>query len=743
MSAAHDASVVLADLVACLAAIGRSMHDAFDPRKFLGEFSGRLQRLIPHDRLVIASLDDDRRTFTVFAEHAAKGPVLHAEHYTTGFSPEGRYPVGQGPLGAMFGGGVLRLDELRDDYGSAAEGSVEHLVREAGLRSALLLPLYSGGQVIGGLVASSLGPGAYSPAHAATGRQVADLIAPFVHNVVRLQRERRRLRRLHDLDALGPALAASLDVKDVFERLAEAVRPALDFDVMGICLFSSSGRELERLVEVDSQPPAAPAPWRMDLDSFSFADKIRAAETILVTDANVELDPTLPGDRLMLDGGGRSALGAPLLRGGLVAGALYFGKRRPYWFDGDDAEIARAVAAAVVLALQHQRLAEEQRRLEAVEGRARRLEARLESLRESLDERYGFDRIIGRSPALRAALSRAAKVAPTETTVLITGESGTGKEVVARAIHQASGRAEGPFLAVNCAALPEALLESELFGHERGAFTGADRQKPGRFELAAGGTLFLDEVAEMTPPVQAKLLRVLQEREFQRVGGTVTLRADARVIAATNRDLEQAVSSGRLREDLFYRLNVFTRAPAAAPGARRRRAPARRSFRPRARRFAWARARRDSAATRARRCSRHRWPGNIRELQNAVERALIVSDGGLITAAELGIVTRAPTDADRSASSARSPATAAPATSLADSERQMVTEALAKARGNKSRAAQGSRAHPRAALHAHEAIRSGLTPAASAACRFPYSLSKSPQPAPGEVDSPAAPSQRA
>jgi GAF domain-containing protein len=274
MSAAHDASAVVPDLVACLAAIGRSMHDAFDPRKFLGEFSARLQRLIPHDRLVIAHRDDARRTFTVFAEHAAKGPVLHAEHYTTGFAPEGRYPIGQGALAAMFGGGVLRLDDLRDDYGVAAEGSVEHAVREAGFRSALLLPLYSGGRVIGGLVASSLAPGVYGPEHAATGRQVADLIAPFVQNVVTLERERRRLRRLHALDALGPALAASLDVKDVFDRLVEAVRPALDFDVMGICLVSSSGRELERLVEVDSDPATVPAPWRMDLDGFSFADTI-------------------------------------------------------------------------------------------------------------------------------------------------------------------------------------------------------------------------------------------------------------------------------------------------------------------------------------------------------------------------------------------------------------------------------------------------------------------------------------
>ncbi|MGH7302055.1 MAG: sigma 54-interacting transcriptional regulator [Candidatus Rokuibacteriota bacterium] len=684
MSSAHDASAVLADLVACLAAIGRSMHDAFDPRKFLEEFSVKLQRLTPHDRLAIAFLDDDRRTFTIFAEHAAKGPVLHEAHYTTGFSPAGRYPIGHGALAAMFGGGVLRLEELRDDYGFAVEGSVEHVVREAGFRSALLLPLYSGGLVIGGLVASSLTPGAYSAAHAATGRQVADLIAPFVQNVVRLQRERRRNRRLRDLDALGPALAASLDVKDVFDRLAEAVRPALDFDVMGICLFSSSGRELERLVEVDSDPPAAPTPWRMDLDSFSFADKIRAAETILVTDAAVELDPKLSGDRLMLDGGARSAIGAPLLRGGMVAGALYFGKRRPYWFDADDAEIARYVATGVVLALQHQRLADEQRRLVAVEGKARQLQARLESLRESLDERYGFDRIIGRSPVLRAALARAAKVAPTETTVLITGESGTGKEVVARAIHQASGRAEGPFLAVNCAALPEALLESELFGHERGAFTGADRQKPGRFELAAGGTLFLDEVAEMTPPVQAKLLRVLQEREFQRVGGTVTLKTDARVIAATNRDLEQAVSTGRLREDLFYRLNVFA---VPLPPLRERGDDVLLLADHFVRALGFRMGKGEAGLSRDAREAllAHRWPGNIRELQNAVERALIVSDGGLITAAELGIVARAPADAG---SSARSASTLPPATSLAESERRMVADALAKARGNKSRAAK-------------------------------------------------------
>jgi two-component system response regulator HydG len=283
-------------------------------------------------------------------------------------------------------------------------------------------------------------------------------------------------------------------------------------------------------------------------------------------------------------------------------------------------------------------------------------------------------------------LARAAKVASTEATVLLTGESGTGKEMVARAVHYASGRADGPFVAINCAALPDTLMESELFGHERGAFTGADRQKPGRFELASGGTLFLDEVGELSPGVQAKLLRVLQEREFQRVGGTATLRADVRLIAATNRDLTREVAGGRFRDDLYYRLNVFAiHLPALRDrgddillladqfvsdlGARM--------------------AKGDVGLSRDAREAllRHTWPGNIRELQNAVERALIVSDGGLLTAAQLGIGQATP-HAEADPIVQTTPATgAAFAPSLADLERQAVVDALRNARGNKSRAA--------------------------------------------------------
>ncbi|MGH7415590.1 MAG: sigma 54-interacting transcriptional regulator [Candidatus Rokuibacteriota bacterium] len=680
---AHDAGAVLADLVECLAAIGRSMQDEFDPRHFLEEFSAKVERLIPHDRLVIACRDDDS-TFTIFAEHVKAGPVLHARHYTTGFSPEGRYPLGDGALRAMLEGVAQRLDDLRTDYRFAVDGSVEARVRSAGFRSALLLPLHSAGQVIGGLAASHRRPGAYTDAQLVTGRQIADLIAPFIQNIVLLQRERRRRRRLRALQGLPPALSASLNVRNVFGRLADVVRPLIDFDGMGACLLSASGRELEVLGEVLDVPSIVPTPPTMPLEHFSFSDRVVAGETVLLRDVTAELDPGRPGDRMIIADGVRSCLSVPLWFGERVGGALWFGKLRPSWFDAADAEIASGVAAQVVLVIQHQRLAEEHRRLAAVEGRARRLEERVLSLREALDERYAFEHIAGRAPSLREALGRAAKVAPTGTTVLLTGESGTGKEVVARAIHQASGRAEGPFVAVNCAALPEALLESELFGHERGAFTGADRQKPGRFELAAGGTLFLDEIAELTPGVQAKLLRVLQEREFQRVGGTATLRADARIVTATNRDLEREVAAGRFREDLFYRLDVFS---VHLPPLRERGEDILLLADHFVRALGARMGKGEPGLSRDAREALlgHRWPGNIRELQNAVERALIVSEGGLITAAQLAI-----TPPGGAPPRAVTPPVATPAgpASLAELEHRMVTDALDQARGNKSKAAR-------------------------------------------------------
>ena len=240
-----------------------------------------------------------------------------------------------------------------------------------------------------------------------------------------------------------------------------------------------------------------------------------------------------------------------------VFGSLFFLAREPERFSEADLDFARRVADHLALALSHQRLAEAARRDAAARETAARLEAQVATLTRELEARTGHRRVVGHSRQWKDVLAHAARVAQTETTVLLTGESGTGKEVIARFIHHGSRREHGPFVAINCAALPDQLLESELFGHERGAFTGAVAAKPGRIEQANGGVLFLDEVGEMAPTVQAKLLRVLEEREFQRLGSTRLQHADIRVIAATNRDLHAAMQRGEFREDLYYRLGVF------------------------------------------------------------------------------------------------------------------------------------------------------------------------------------------
>jgi len=259
----------------------------------------------------------------------------------------------------------------------------------------------------------------------------------------------------------------------------------------------------------------------------------------------------------------------------------------------------------------------------------KRAEERLQqenvALREEIDKASMFEEIVGTSPALKAVLSRISKVAPSDSTVLITGETGTGKELVARAIHRRSNRSSRTFVSVNCAAIPRELIASELFGHEKGAFTGATQQRLGRFELANGGTLFLDEVGELPPETQIALLRVLQEHEFERVGGTRPIRADVRVIAATNRDLQAAVSAGSFRSDLFYRLHVF---PIEIPPLRERRediALLVEYFIDRYARKAGKHFRTVEKRT-LQVLQSYPWPGNIRELQNVIERSVIVCE---------------------------------------------------------------------------------------------------------------------
>jgi DNA-binding NtrC family response regulator len=295
-------------------------------------------------------------------------------------------------------------------------------------------------------------------------------------------------------------------------------------------------------------------------------------------------------------------------------------------------------------------------------------------LRAELGRRYQFDNIIGSSPAMQEVLATVDRVAPTRATVLLCGESGTGKDLIARAIHHHSPRRDKPFVKINCTAIPENLLESELFGYEKGAFTGAAATKPGKFEHADGGTVLLDEIGDVPPSVQVKLLRVLQEREFERLGSNKTRQIDVRVIAATNADLRAALEEGRFREDLYYRLNVV---PINIPPLRDRRGDIPLLAAHLARRHGVTL---DDGAVE--KLSRHHWPGNVRELENVLERSLVLaSSARVLTAADIRIDYRGQTP-DAFAGFLPEGMT------LDEFEQQLIREALRRTEGNKSQAAR-------------------------------------------------------
>ena len=314
-----------------------------------------------------------------------------------------------------------------------------------------------------------------------------------------------------------------------------------------------------------------------------------------------------------------------------------------------------------------------------------RLREENRSLREALGERYQFRNIVARSPKMQEVLATVERVAPTHSTVLLGGESGVGKDLIARAIHEHSRRAAGPFIKINCTAIPENLLESELFGYEKGAFTGANTSKPGRFELADKGTIFLDEIGDVPGSIQVKLLHVLQDRQFDRLGGTKTLKVDVRVIAATNQDLRAALEQGTFRQDLYYRLNVV---PISIPPLRERKEEI-----PYLVDYFIARFARESdkpltgiTSAALQLLADFHWPGNVRELENIIERAVALSTGTVIDTADirLDISTSAPAAAASGGSAPFPPE----GMTLEQFEDEIIREALRRAGGNKSQAAR-------------------------------------------------------
>jgi transcriptional regulator with PAS, ATPase and Fis domain len=471
-------------------------------------------------------------------------------------------------------------------------------------------------------------------------------------------------------DDLVRALAEVLDVREVFPRVSEIAKRALPHDRLTMTFHDGpAGSYVLQAASNADGPMAVRAtgldPSKFPIGSFLIVGDLRTVKAEIIHD---------PPDHMqrLIAAGYRSVL-AVRLAARVQEFGLQFWSKQLNAFSPRQVPIARRIAEHVALAVSHQQLAEAVSRAAEAQARAEHLEARVRSLSEELDSRTGFGQVLGRSSSWKAVLREATQVASTDTTVLLTGESGTGKEVVARFIQRASARRSGPFVAVNCAALPEHLLESELFGYERGAFTGAQQTKPGRIESASGGVLFLDEIGEMSPSAQAKLLRVLQEREFQRLGGTRTIRANVRVIAATNRDLRRAMERGDFREDLYYRLQVFE---IALPPLRDRPEdvlPLSEAF---LQDIGQSFGRPPAGMTREAKQALlgYRWPGNVRELRNTLERAAIVCEGGLITPEHLAL------KAEEQSGSRT--------TNVKAVERQLIDQVLRECGGNKSKAAR-------------------------------------------------------
>jgi len=439
--------------------------------------------------------------------------------------------------------------------------------------------------------------------------------------------------RAQSLLAINNAVVLNLTEEALFRAITAALRRVVTFDRCTIFLHDAQKNVL-RMTAADSSVPSQHFVPGMELP----LDRSHAGWAFL--NQRVFLNPdlrekrTYPGEDVLLHEGFCSLIVVPMVVRGRSIGTLNLGSQQPAGFGAPEVEFLQEVANQVALSIENMREYEEIGRLKA------QLERENVYLREEIFGEHNYEEIVGTSAALGGVVRMIDRVAPTDTTVLITGETGTGKELIARAVHNRSARRTRPLVKVNCGAIAAGLIESELFGHVKGAFTGALERRVGRFELADGGTIFLDEIGELPLEMQVKLLRVLQEQEFEPVGSSRTVRVHVRVIAATNRHLEQEVSAGRFRADLFYRLNVL---PIHVPPLRDRREDVTQLAMFFVQKHAKRIGRSIESVSRESldRLADYSWPGNVRELENVIERALVLSSGGLLDAAQ-GLVPALP-----------------------------------------------------------------------------------------------------
>ena len=499
--------------------------------------------------------------------------------------------------------------------------TIEKLKRHK-IQSVCMLPLTTVHRRIGSMFIASERPSAYAEEEVRFLGLVADQMALAIDDALNFEASQKAQEQLRLLLDLTNSVVSTLDLRELLRGALANVRRVMQCDLVAVGLQDPESNRHLRLYALDF--PESRGFVREDIlipiEGTPPGNVFKTGEPFVGTVAELVRSNS---DAPAVAEGLTTGCILPLASRGRIHGVLMLGRRAETSFHRDElqflVQVASQVAIAVENALAYREIAQLKEKL---------TQEKL-YLEDEIRSELNFEEIVGKSAALRRVLKEAATVAPTDSTVLIYGETGTGKELIARAIHNLSSRRAGAFVKLNCAAIPTGLLESELFGHERGAFTGAIAQRIGRFELAHRGTVFLDEIGEIPLELQPKLLRVLQEREFERLGSTRTLTTDARLIAATNRDLSAMVEEQKFRPDLFYRLNVF---PLRLPPLRERPEDIPLLIR----HFAEQCARRMSKkidtihAETLEQMSRYHWPGNIRELQNVIERAVILSAGPVL-----------------------------------------------------------------------------------------------------------------
>jgi formate hydrogenlyase transcriptional activator len=651
-----------------LLAVSEAIASNRDLASLLQALAQQLNQVVQCDLIKVVLYDADRkvmRLHTLQSSISADQP--ESLELTPEESPAGQVWLTQRPLL------INNIDQLRP------YPAVRERILKAGVRSLCMLPLNSAGRRLGVLGFGSLDEAAYNECDVAFLEKVTRQVAVAVDNALNFeqaQTAQRELAAQRDRSRLllevNNAVVSILDLKQLLQTVSVRLRETLRHDFAILALYKEETKSL-RVHALDSTRDWAYLEENevVPIAGTAGEQAIANRETIIINLKDRKGFKSELTARIAALGIKSSCI-APLISHNRTLGIVAVSSLRDDAFNREDAELLGQISSQVAIAVENALAFNE------IEALKNKLASEKIYLEEEIQSQFNFSEIIGQSPSLASAFKQVEIVAPTDSTVLIQGETGTGKELIAHAIHNLSNRRERTLVKMNCAAIPTGLLESELFGHERGAFTGAISQRVGRFELAHKGTLFLDEVGDIPLELQAKLLRVLQEGEFERLGSARTQKVDVRLIAATNANLERMVADRQFRSDLFYRLNVF---PIHLPPLRERRGdiPLLVTF------FAQKFARRfrrkieTIPAGAIARLEQYHWPGNVRELENLIERAVILSRGSEleIPLGELKLSNGLDVASERSSLKSAAVTVSRPSTTtLAESEREAIMRAL-------------------------------------------------------------------